>query len=216
MRKEDFFEVLGELDGDIVKRARESVECGSLHKGQGGISLFRKIFALAAIVALMLCSGAVGALAFRQETIVEVPAHRETVELEEIGLTLVLPESWKGRYEVVETTFAPTGTAMWEFCVKSIYDSHTPLDEDGDIFIKGLLFSVLQCEQYSMSAEDFMKESPLAGMGRYLFATEDATYAIWYATDVQFKEDDPEQAEEYRSLAQDMSGIQIVMSGMMD
>lgn len=27
--------------------------------------------------------------------------------LREIGVTLLLPDSWKGRYEVVEDTFAP-------------------------------------------------------------------------------------------------------------
>ena len=48
----------------------------------------------------MICSGAVGAIAFSSETIVEVPAEQETIELEAIGLTLILPDSWEGKYGV--------------------------------------------------------------------------------------------------------------------
>lgn len=50
----------------------------------------------------MAASFTTGALAFSRETVVEVPAERETLGLAELGLTLILPDSWKGRYELVE------------------------------------------------------------------------------------------------------------------
>ena len=100
--------------------------------------------------------------------------------LREIGVTLLLPDSWKGRYEVVEDTFAPYGSAMWEFCVRSVYEAKTPIEGAGGSFYRGTLFTVLQCADYSMSAEEFA-QGGLAGIGQYLFATQDATYAVLYA-----------------------------------
>jgi len=50
-----------------------------------------------AIAVLMVWSGIVGAVAFGEETVIEVPVEQETIEIEEIGLTLILPDSWKGK-----------------------------------------------------------------------------------------------------------------------
>lgn len=152
-----------------------------------------------------------GATVFAHERIVEVPAKQETVELEEIGLTLILPDSWEGRYEVIEDTFVPSNSKMWEFCVKSIYDAKVPLDESGEFFYRGTLFTVFQCEDYSMSAEEF-EQSGIAGIGRYLFATEDATYAVMYATDVQFDLENSEHDEEWTFMEQTEREIQFVIS----
>ena len=63
---------------------------------QAGIGGFRRFLAAAAVLALMAASFTVGALAFSRE----VPVEQETIELPGIGLTLILPDSWKGRYEV--------------------------------------------------------------------------------------------------------------------
>ena len=61
----------------------------------------------------------------------EVAAEQESVILDEIGVTLILPDSWKGRYEIIEGVFEPYQSTMWEFCAKSIYDAQTPTDESG-------------------------------------------------------------------------------------
>ena len=163
---------------------------------------------------LMACSGAVGALAFSRETVTEVPAEREQVVLREIGVTLLLPDSWKGRYEVVEDTFAPYGSAMWEFCVRSVYEAKTPIEGAGGSFYRGTLFTVLQCADYSMSAEEFA-QGGLAGIGQYLFATQEATYAVLYAGDIQFDPTDAEQQQEWYSMAQTAKDIRFVLSDML-
>lgn len=173
--------------------------------------------ACAAILVLMVCSGMVGATAFAKETFIEVPPEQETVELKELGLSLILPESWKDRYVVVEDTFVPYNSPMWEFCVKSIYDAHTPIDESGEMFISGTLFYVFQCADYPMSLEEFEdEETGYAGNSRFLLSTKNGTYAIMYATDVQFDENSPSQMEEYNSMAQYMKEIQIVMNGLLE
>ena len=59
---------------------------------------FGRLIAVAAVIALMACSFCAGAVAFAKEVVVEVPAEQEIIEIEEIGLTLILPDSWKGKY----------------------------------------------------------------------------------------------------------------------
>ena len=181
---------IGNIDEALVEEARE-VPNYALRRQK---TVLRRAVSLAAVLVLMLCSGAVGAVAFRQETEVR----QETVELTELGLTLILPEDWAGRYEVVEDTFAPYGTPMWSF---HVYDAKVPLVEGTDLCYQGLLFTVFQYADTSLSAEEF-RESGLAGIGRYLFATEDATYALLYATDVQFDPEDPVQQAKWTEMAQ--------------
>lgn len=209
MKKEELYELLGEVNEKYVKGAEEPM------KKKNGGSIWTRLGAMAAVVALMLCSGTVGALAFGRERVVEVPVQQETIALPELGLTLVLPDDWKGRYEVVEDIFEPYGTPMWEVCVKMVYDAKSPTEEYADLFYRGTLFYVFQCEDHPMSAQEFEEDSGIAGIGRYLFATENATYAIMYATDVQCDPNDPAQKEEYTALAQTMKGIGVLVDGLM-
>lgn len=213
MNNKQLSERIGNIDDRLVQQA-ESIPN---YKKQNRARRIRRFASCAAALVLMLCSGAVGAIVFAKETIIEVPVKQETVELEELGLTLILPDSWKDRYRVIEDTFVPYNSPMWEFCVKSIYDAHTPINESGELFITGSLFWVYQCADYPMSLKEFNdEETGYAGNSRYLFATENGTYAIMYATDVQFDENDPAQMEEYSSMAQAMKDIQLVMDGIME
>ena len=180
-----------------------------------GRRLLPRLAAIAAVVALMAASMAVGALAFSTEIVVEVPviAEQEALVLEDLHLTLLFPGSWKGRYEVVQEVFEPYGSPMWTVCVKSIYDAGDT-DEWGTPYV-GMLFVVFQCADVPLSRQEFEEESGIGGIGRYLFATENGTYAIMYATDVQFDLSDPEKAEaysgEYNSMAAEMKDIHIVV-----
>lgn len=171
----------------------------------------------------MAASMTVGALAFGRETIVEVPVEvpievevpvgPETLVLEELGLTLILPDEWKDRYVVVEGIFEPNQTKTWQVCVRSVYEAQVVADEFGTIYT-GMLFTILQCADYSMTAEEFANSS-LGGIGRYLFSTENATYAIWYATDIQYDYTDPAAAEEYNSMAAGMGDIQVALDHLL-
>ena len=72
---------------------------------------------------------------------------------------------------------------------------------------------MFQYADYSMSAEEFA-QSGLAGIGRYLFATEAATYAVIYATDVQFDPENAAQREEWSSMDRTGQDIRFVISAM--
>lgn len=177
--------------------------------------IFPRLTAVAVIAALMAASMAVGALAFASETVVEVPVptEQEALTLDELGLTLIFPDSWKGRYEVVEDIFAPYGSPMWTVCVKSIYDAGDT-DEWGTPYV-GMLFVVFQCADVPLSREAFADESGIGGIGRYLLATENGTYAVMYATDVQFDTSDPEKTRayqaEYSAMAAEIKDIRVVV-----
>ena len=183
---------IGNIDEALVEEARE-VPNYALRRRK---TVLRRAVSLAAVLVLMLCSGAVGAVAFRQETEVR----QETVELTELGLTLILPEDWAGRYEVVEDTFAPYGTPMWSFHVKRVYDAKVPLVEGTDLCYQGLLFTVFQYADTSLSAEEF-QESGLA---------------LLYATDIQFDPEDPVQQAEWTEMAQEMGAIRFVLADMLN
>ena len=155
MNKEQLSQRIGNMDDRLVVQAEHVPSYGRQRRS----SLRRKIAGIAAVIVLMACSGAVGALAFSRETVREVPAQQETVELTGIGVTVLLPDSWAGQYEVVQDSFLPYNSAMWEFCAKSVYEDET--------FYRGSLFTVFQYADYSMSAEEFA-QSGLAGIGRYL------------------------------------------------
>ena len=102
MRGNEFLDKMELVDAAFVEEADGQTLLSKRNKKleRGGHICSEKIAAFAAVVALMVCSGAVGAIAFHRETVVEVPANQETIELEAIGLTLILPDSWKGKYTV--------------------------------------------------------------------------------------------------------------------
>jgi hypothetical protein len=194
---------IGKIDDRLIQEAGQA---GNYRKGRH--NMLRKVVSAAAVVALMVCSGAVGAVAFSKETVVEVPAEQETLAMDDLGLTLLLPDDWKDRYEVVQGTFEANGSPMWTVCVKSIYDAGET-DEVG-IPYTGMLFVVFRYADKPMSREEF-EAGGIAGIGRYLLATESGTYAIMYATDVEFDPADIEAAVEYNAMAAEMKEIRIVV-----
>ena len=92
---------IGNIDEALVEEARE-VPNYALRRQK---TVLRRAVSLVAVLVLMLCSGAVGAVAFRQETEVR----QETVELTELGLTLILPGTGPGATRWWRIPSPPTG-----------------------------------------------------------------------------------------------------------
>ena len=154
-----------------------------------------RIAAFAAVLALCLGSMALGALAFSTERVmevevpveipVEVPVEREIIVLEDIGISLILPDSWRDRY-VVTPQKSGSGCHVY---VKMIYDwcvdvgeIHPELGEIDPGY--GHLFSVTLCDDTPMTPEEFYAQDGHAAT--YLLSTEDGTYCIGYPTDIQY------------------------------
>lgn len=210
MNKKQLSEHIGNMDDRLVQQAEIIPNYAVLRRHKR----IRQFLTAVAALVLMVSSFSVGAIAFAHEIIIEVPIEQEKVVLEEIGLTLILPDSWKGRYEVIEDTFVPYNSAMWEFCVKSIYDAQIPIDESDELLYRGTLFYIFQYADYCMSAEEF-EQSGIAGIGRYLFATENATYAIMYATDVEFDPENSDHMDEWNAMEQSEKEIQFLIDNIL-
>lgn len=206
MNKKQLSEHIGNIDDRLVQQAEIIPNYVAWHRQKR----IRQLLATAAALVLMFSSFSVGAMAFARE----VPVEQENVVLEEIGLTLILPDSWKGKYEVIEDVFVPNNSTMWEFCVKSVYDAQTPADESGEVLYRGTLFYIFQYTNYSMSAEEF-EQSGIAGIGRYLFATESATYVILYTTDLQFDPENSVQMDEFNAMEQSEKEIRFVVDNIL-
>ena len=101
MNKKQLSEHIGNIDDRLVQQAERISNYAAQHRQKR----IRQFLAAAAALLLMVSSFSVGAIAFAHEIIIEVPVEQENVVLEEIGLTLILPDSWKGKYEVIEDIF---------------------------------------------------------------------------------------------------------------
>lgn len=96
MNKKQLCDCIGNIDDRLVEQAEHIPD----YRGRHRRNIIRRIAAFAAIVTLMICSFSAGAMAFAKENVVKVLVESESVTLEEIGLTLILPDHWKGQYSV--------------------------------------------------------------------------------------------------------------------
>lgn len=203
MKARELADRIGNIDPALAEEAGLPPQRGG--GAHGG--LYRRLLSVAAVAALMVCSGTVGALAFSRETVVEMPAEREEVVLEEIGLTLLFPDSWKGRYAVRE---APPGN--WVIYSPSIKEAVAaesgPLkDEALDAYYGGVLCYIVRYDEPVTEAQ-FRENGWDYARYRYLFATSGETYVMYYASDVQFTW---ETLEEYRQMEQEIGEIQFII-----
>lgn len=194
MTPEQFSHRIGNVDDQLLRQA-EQFE-GGARRRPGGM---RRALLLAAVVALMVCSFAVGAFAFSTETVVEVPVAQETITLDALGLTLILPDDWKDQYGV-ELDEDGMGANVY---VKSIHDGA------GDWAGGGYLFYIRKAYNEVMTPEELEEISPVAF--RYLFARADGTYLLIYASDVQYDPADAAQTALYTAMARQIADIRVVV-----
>lgn len=96
MNKKQFSEHIGNIDDRLIEQAGKiQYYAQRYHKERT-----RRFTVAAAVFILMAFSFSAGALVFARETVIKVPVKQETVTLGEIGLTLVLPDTWKGKYAI--------------------------------------------------------------------------------------------------------------------
>lgn len=198
MKETQFSDRIGNVSDKLVQQAEQIPNYGREHRKRS----IRQLAAMAATIALMACSFTVGAWAFAKETVVEVPVEQETISLEEIGLTLILPERWRDRYGV-EISEDGTSCAVY---VKAIHDGF------GDWAGQGYLFWVGREYDTPMTPEELYDQSPVPC--RYIFSTVEGTYSLNEASDVQYPPD-TEWAEEYLQMAQEIPSIRFVADNVL-
>jgi hypothetical protein len=122
--------------------------------------------------------------------------------MEELGLTLILPDSWKDKY-VVEYNGSDSCT-VYE---KSNYEASEE-EINGQVTHAGMLFFIQKWQDYPMTAQEAWDEANDISPAEFLLATSDGTYILRYASDVQWLDG---YEEEYTALEQTCRDIQVVV-----
>ena len=196
---------IGNIDDRLIQQAEQLPE-----RKKARLSDRAKHWVAAAVlVALMSASFSVGALAFSKETVVEVPVEQETLELTDIGITLILPDDWKGRYGV-EQTGRNNSYHVYSTAVRDAF-SRESVQQGSLDNVGGMLFYILKWDQ-QLTEEEW--DDPFGewnyAHNRYIMATKDGTYLLYYASDVQYT---PETEAEYWQMRDEIETIRFVVDG---
>lgn len=189
MNKEHLSEYIGNIDDRLVEQAEQIPD----YKRQYQQKRIKRFMAAAAVFVLMVCSFSAGAI---------VSAHeQETVTLEEIGLTMILPDSWSGTYSVEKDG------QNYKIYNKEI---RKKMSNWSGTFEGGVLFNIV-CYEEAMTPEQFVENGYDFTNYRYLFSTKDSTYILYYASDVQWDPNDSEQETIYQQMAAEIEDIRFVV-----
>ena len=197
MNKEKFSEHIGNIDDRLVKQAEQLPNYAAMHHKKG----FRQLLGIAAALVLMVSGFGVGAIAFARETIVEVPVEQETLELEEINLTLILPDSWEGQYSVEKRG--------------ENFDVYIPEIREKEAGYEGILFTIV-CYEESMTEEQFIENGLDFTAYRYILTTSNKTYILHYASDVQWDPADKEQEAVYLKMMGEIKDIRFSVDNVFE
>ena len=197
MNKEQFSKHIGNIDDRLVKQAEQIPNYAAMRRKKG----FRQLLGIAAALVLMVSGFGVGAIAFARETIVEVPVEQETLELEGINLTLILPDSWKGQYSVEKRG--------------ENFDVYIPEIREKTAGYEGILFTIV-CYEESMTEEQFIENGLDFTAYRYILTTSNKTYILHYASDVQWDPADKEQEAVYLKMMSEIKDIRFSVDNVFE
>ena len=200
MNGRDMADRIGNIDDRLVQQAERLPNYRAQHRRR----VFMRFAACAAAVLLMFGSFVTGAVAFSGNG-AEGPV---MLTLEEIGLTLILPEEWRDNY-TLEVGEIEDGY-LYTIYDRRIYESEGEWQELGALFYIGSYGNVPMSEQEVMDADIFDGAIPY----QYLCSTRNTNYIMVPVTDVQYDPDDEEMAANYDTLAQGIRDIRFVLDNV--
>ena len=208
MKPEQFAERIGNIDDSLITQAEQAPNYGRRRRNMR----INTAAAVAAAIVLMFSSFTVGAMAFSREVTVEVevpvevPVEQEIIVMEDIGISLILPDHWKDKY------VAEVDGSWCNVYVRSIYDycmEHEDYhDENGPC--AGILFSVTRAWDEPMTPEEFYDWAPWPAV--FLMSTEEGAYCLGRPSDVEWL---PQMEQEYKTMENEIADIQLVLNGVM-
>lgn len=202
MNKKQLSEHIGNIDESLICQAEKIPNYAALHRQKRR----RQLLAAAVALFFMISGFAMGATAFAREIIVEIPEKQETLKLEGVELTLILPDSWEGQYAVEKNGI---NYVIYNPQIKEA------LSTGESIFDGGVLFTIV-CYEESMTEEQFIENGLDFTAYRYILATSRRTYILHYASDVQYNPADSEQERLYQKMMSEIKDIQFVINDILD
>lgn len=182
-------ERIGNIDDRLIEQAEKFGTGNSESRGSRGgrkKRMLRRLLAAAAVAALMTGSFVLGAFALNDEP--------DTIEIEGAGISLLLPDSWKGKY-------------VWEQSGDGIVVYEKTLHAENDKM--GMLFFVDKTE--GNLPVDYSYPMP----GYTIASVDGYTYFLAMASDVEYYPEDEKTAERYLSLYRTIEDIRIILSDWM-
>lgn len=198
MNKNQLSQHIGNIDDRLVQQAEKIPNYVTQHRQKR----FRQLLATAAVFVLMCSSFTVGATVFAREIAVE----QETLELEGVDLTLILPDSWEGQYAVEKMGI---NYVVYNPQIKEA------VSDGADILDGGVLFTIV-CYEESMTEEQFIENGLDFTAYRYILATSDKTYILHYASDVQYNLADKDQESLYQKMMSEINDVQFVVNNIFE
>ena len=197
MKAKQLADRIGNIDDQFIQQAQYTPNYSKVRRTKR----IQKFFTAAIAIVLMAASFTAGALACSTETIIEVPIEQEHLALSDLGLTFLLPDNWKGQY-ALETTDMPDNYRIYCPEVRKAMEQWSGIPNEG-----GVLFYIVRINEVLTPEQAENGEWSFAA-NRYLFATKDCTYLLYFASDVQYT---PETEAIYRELAQQIKDIRIIV-----
>jgi len=191
MKSNQFAERIGNIDDKLIEQAESAPGIKHIQYNRN----IRKAISVAVVVALMASSFMIGAFASTAEPeIIHVEKEQEIIEVGDSGISLILPDSWKGKYEY---SYEPN---LRFNAFVEVYHPAT----------NALLFWIERVEgQYTM-------DIPFPERGFTIAITDDYTYVfgkVWW--NVMDDIDDPIAWAEYEEMRTEIGTIEIVLTADM-
>ena len=92
MNEKQFSDRIGNVNDKLIRQAEQIPNYRRGHRRRS----IRQLATIAAVIALMVCSFSVGALAFSEKIYVE--KNQEIIDISDFGISLILPDEWSGKY----------------------------------------------------------------------------------------------------------------------
>jgi len=201
MKREQLSNRIGNIEDRLVEQAENAPNFGHQRRNRS----IRRTILIAAVIALMAGSFAVGAVAMKKdpeiiyevvEEIVYVEKEQEIIVVGDSGISLIFPDSWKGKYgyEYSDSESSYDYIDVYHLATRESFE------------YGGVLFQIAWVEE--LYPLDYAY--PQAGFTIALTKTH--TYRMIYPSDVQVDIHNPEAWAEYDVLYADINNVEIVMT----
>lgn len=199
MNNRELADRIGNMDEHLVRQAAKLPNYGAKQRKKWAV----RIVSCAAALVLMAGSFTAGAVVFARET----EAEPEMVTLEEIGLTLLLPDAWQGNYfvEVGEME----GGYLYTFYDNTIHGQGGEWSDGGALFFIGTYGDMPMTEAEMDAAHNH------AYAYEYLFSTKTTNYIMVYVSDMQYDPGDSNMTSHYETLVQGITDIRFVLDDIL-
>ncbi len=199
MNGRELAERIGNIDGYMVQQAERLPDYGARRRRKWAMG----IASCAAVFVLAVGSFTAGAVVFAKE----MSAEPEMVTLEEIGLTLLLPDTWKENYSVEVGEME--GGYLYTFYDNTIHGQGGEWTESGALFFIGTYGDTPMTEAEMDAAHHH------AYAYEYLFSTRTTNYIMVCVSDMQYDPGDPDMSSHYEMMVQGISDIRFVLDNVL-